>query len=337
MKFLQIGLGSMGKRRIRCLQANAQSDIVAFDPREDRRAEAQEKYGVSAFATLDEGLAANPDAVVISVPGALHMEYLLAGARAGKHLFCEVPLTTKLDGIAELRELVAGKQLVCAPGCQTLWDAGTRILRERMQTPQFGRLLHVTYATGSYLPGWHPYEGISEFYASNFSMGGGNLDVVAQELVWLNWLIGSSMTSVSCRTAKVGDLELAAGTPDTMEIVIEHANGMLLNAHFDLNDRSSETGLRLAGTNGTAAWSKGAFGTLSFYDDDSAAWSPAEIPAPTIDEQVYVHEIGAWLRCLEGKESWPVSLDLAESIVRVLIGLQVSANEDRPVQLEDLG
>ena len=35
MKFLQIGLGSMGKRRIRCLQANRMSDIVAFDPRED--------------------------------------------------------------------------------------------------------------------------------------------------------------------------------------------------------------------------------------------------------------------------------------------------------------
>ena len=264
------------------------------------------------------------------------MEYLLAGARDGKHLFCEVPLTTQLEGIAELRDLVSSKGIVCAPGCQTLWDAGTRILHDRMQAPEFGRLLHVTYATGSYLPGWHPYEGITEFYANDFSMGGGNLDVVAQELVWLNWLIGSEMTSVSCRTAKVGDLELAPGTPDTMEIIIEHANGMLLNAHFDLNDRSSETALRLAGSNGTAAWSKGAFGTLAFYDADLGTWRPAEIPAPNIDEQVYVHEIGAWLRCLEGEESWPVSLDLAESVVRVLIGLQVSAAEDHPIRLGDL-
>ena len=37
MKFLQIGLGSMGKRRIRCLHALGHRDIVAFDPREDRR------------------------------------------------------------------------------------------------------------------------------------------------------------------------------------------------------------------------------------------------------------------------------------------------------------
>ena len=37
MKFLVIGLGSMGKRRVRCLQALHYTDIVGFDPREDRR------------------------------------------------------------------------------------------------------------------------------------------------------------------------------------------------------------------------------------------------------------------------------------------------------------
>ena len=337
MRFLQVGLGSMGKRRIRCLQANDQRDIVAFDLREDRRAEAAEKYGVDTFATLDVALAEEPDAMVISVPGFLHMEYLLAGARAGKHLFSEVPLATRLEGIQELRELVASKGLVCAPGCQALWDAGTRILHDWVHAPDFGRLLHATYAMGSYLPGWHPHENITAFYASDMTMGGGNLDVVAQELVWLNWVIGSEMTGVSCRTAKVGDLELAAGTPDTIEMIIEHANGLLLNVHFDLNDRSHEVSLRFTGANATAAWSKSAFGTLSRYDADKEAWTAAQIPPPSQPEQMYVHEIGAWLRCLEGKEAWPVSLDLAQRIVRVLIGLQRSAAENQPIALKEVG
>ncbi|MEK7353947.1 MAG: aminotransferase class III-fold pyridoxal phosphate-dependent enzyme [Chloroflexota bacterium] len=39
MKVLIVGLGSMGKRRIRCLKALGHEDILAYDPREDRRAE----------------------------------------------------------------------------------------------------------------------------------------------------------------------------------------------------------------------------------------------------------------------------------------------------------
>jgi|GEM_PF-5712643 len=41
---LVIGLGSMGKRRIRNLQFIGYKSIAGFDPREDRRAEANEKY-----------------------------------------------------------------------------------------------------------------------------------------------------------------------------------------------------------------------------------------------------------------------------------------------------
>ena len=50
MKFLVIGLGSMGKRRIRCLQALGFQDIVGVDVREDRRQEAQTSYGIQAHS-----------------------------------------------------------------------------------------------------------------------------------------------------------------------------------------------------------------------------------------------------------------------------------------------
>ncbi len=36
LKFLVIGLGSMGKRRIRCLQSLGHTDMIGFDIRNDR-------------------------------------------------------------------------------------------------------------------------------------------------------------------------------------------------------------------------------------------------------------------------------------------------------------
>ena len=43
MKFLIVGLGSMGKRRVRNLQRLGMTDITGFDPRADRRDEAAGK------------------------------------------------------------------------------------------------------------------------------------------------------------------------------------------------------------------------------------------------------------------------------------------------------
>ena len=44
MKFLIIGLGSMGKRRIRNLFALGFNDVIGFDTRSDRRKESELKY-----------------------------------------------------------------------------------------------------------------------------------------------------------------------------------------------------------------------------------------------------------------------------------------------------
>ena len=46
MRFLIIGLGSMGKRRIRNLQSLDVGEISGFDISEGRRKEAREKYGI---------------------------------------------------------------------------------------------------------------------------------------------------------------------------------------------------------------------------------------------------------------------------------------------------
>lgn len=52
MKAVVIGLGSMGKRRIRCLQAIGGVEIIGVDLREDRRLEAQTLYGIKVDVSL---------------------------------------------------------------------------------------------------------------------------------------------------------------------------------------------------------------------------------------------------------------------------------------------
>ena len=328
----------MGKRRVRCLLANGilADKITVFDTRADRLQESQEEYGVNIAADFDAALE-HPSlrAVFVSVPGFLHMQYCLAAARAGTHWFCEVPLSINLDGIDELETLTLQQELVGAPGCQVLFHPLGRALKDWSQGALGGPILAASYACGMYLPDWHPYEDYRKFYASNKSMGGGNLDVLAQELVWICWIMDYPMHAVTCRTAKTSALELAEGTPDQHAIMIEFAEGPTLSIHLDLIDQTHEALIRLVTERSTLKWSK-LDKCLQQYDAAQKTWTRIDEPEDYDSESCYHAEVGQFLHCIEKTEAWPVSLETAKQIVQVLLAVEQSHTEQRTVKLSEV-
>lgn len=334
-KYLVVGQGSMGTRRLRCLLANGirPEQILVFDKREDRLSDAQNRFGVQG-TTCFENAVCDPavEAVFISVPGFLHMQFCLAAANAGKHWFCEVPLTTDLDGISELQALTISKGLVGAPGCQVLFHPLGMALKEWAEGPTGGDVLSASYSFGSYLPEWHPHEDYRTFYASNMALGGGNLDVIAQELVWIRWIINRPICNVFCKASKLGKLELAAGTPDHQEMIIEFEGRLMLSMHFDLLDRSHERVIRLVTDNSTLKWSNLDDG-LRIFDNRSSSWALSKQPDGYVYESCYIEEIGRFLMCIRERRTWPISLDHAQEIVRVLVALRESISTGRVVNI----
>src|SRR3989338_8079548 len=78
IKFLQIGLGSMGKLRIRNLLHHgvSPSQITGFDIRDDRRREAEKLLGISTIKKFQ----GNADIFIISSPPNTHAQYFLFAA-----------------------------------------------------------------------------------------------------------------------------------------------------------------------------------------------------------------------------------------------------------------
>jgi predicted dehydrogenase len=335
--YVVVGQGSMGKRRVRCLLANgvASEQIIVCDQRDDRLAESAGKYGVRGVRSIDSPLE-DPEvkAVIISVPGALHLQYILAALQTGKHWFCEVPLAVKMDRLDEVIAMTS-KGLVGVSGCQLLFHPLAKALRTWSQSSTTGRILGVSYSCGMYLPEWHPYEDYRKFYASNAAMGGGNLDVIAQEVLWIRWILNSPIVAATCRMSKVGSLELAEGTPDHQEIILEAENGVMLSMHFDINDRTHERWLRLTAEYSTAKWST-LDPSVKIYDAGAAQWSEQSQPENFQYETCYHEEIAQFLRCIRTREPWPVGLSVAREIVAILQAIQVSARERRTVELQEV-
>ena len=93
-----IGCGGMGKGLISQLPTFEGAVLVGgVDTFEASRASFTEEYKVAAFATFEDLLSAvEVDAVVVAVPNSFHAPATIAAAQAGKHVFCEKPMSLTL-------------------------------------------------------------------------------------------------------------------------------------------------------------------------------------------------------------------------------------------------
>jgi predicted dehydrogenase len=252
VKLLVIGLGSMGKRRVRNLQALGYREIAGFDARADRRAEAATSYGITVFEDLDTALARHrPQALVISVPPQHHMEYAWRSVELGLPCFIEASVVDA-DRILALAQRIEGTGLVVAPSCTMRYFPGPRRVKELIRDGAIGRPLNINYQTGQYLPDWHPWESIADFYVSARATGGGR-EIVPFELTWLNDIFGEP-TPLACVKTKLTDMP--ADIDDIYHCVLRYPNDVLANLSVEVISRPHATReLRVLGSEGMLVFS----------------------------------------------------------------------------------
>jgi len=126
MKYLVIGLGSMGKRRLRNLQVLGIEEVAGFDTSADRRQESQEKYGVTVFENLEAAIQEfDPQVFIISTPPDLHMHYAYYAYERGISCFIEASVVDA-DKIKRLGENISGTAIVMAPSCTMRYYPGPK-------------------------------------------------------------------------------------------------------------------------------------------------------------------------------------------------------------------
>ena len=117
MRALILGLGSMGKRRIRNLKYLGVDDITGYDALPDRNEYARNTYGIKTLDDFSWDRVAAFDFVLLCTPPDLHMEGAIECARRGKHFFTELNYVRhRLDELLVVLE-DSDEDLVAAPSC----------------------------------------------------------------------------------------------------------------------------------------------------------------------------------------------------------------------------
>ncbi len=326
MKFLVIGLGSMGKRRIRNLLALGYSDIAGFDIREDRRSEAHAKYNIDTFSNFDSALSGfNPDALIISVPPDLHMHYAYLGFHHKLSSFIEASVVDA-EEIRRLGYLTFDSELIIVPSCTMRYSAGPRKIKEIIQSGQIGKILNVNYHTGQYLPDWHPWENIEDFYVSNRETGGAR-ELVPFELTWLNDIFGTP-TPISCYKTKLSDF--AVEIDDVYHFLLQYDYEVLANITIEVISRPiAVREMRILGTKGEIAFS-GESNTVRYIKLGMTDWeefkfNPGICEVGYINpEEPYIAEIKDFIAAITANDEslFPNSLMADYNVLQTLYSLE---------------
>ena len=312
MNIVVIGLGSMGKRRVRLLRQyidkevepseKANWHIYGVDADAERCKEASDKYEIEVFVSPDEVLEKKEiDAVVVSTSPLSHASIINECLQHGTHVFTEINLVD--DGYDENISLAKETDRV-------LFLSSTPIYRREMQyiiNQAHERKFRGTYRyhVGQYLPEWHPWENYRDFFVGDKRTNGCR-ELFAIELPWLTRAYGNIADIQSLHSKTTG---LNIDYDDTYQVILRHDTGVIGSLTIDVSTPKTERAFSAWEENYYVEWN-GTPDTLKIMNLETKELKSIHLYSDIehtegynsfVVENAYYDELREYINCIERK------------------------------------
>jgi predicted dehydrogenase len=256
--------GWAARAHVPAIKATAGLRLTAVaTTRRESAARARERFGAEFAFTDAAELVASPkvDLVVIAVKVPAHAELVDLAVAAGKHVYCEWPLSRTA---AEAQRLAADAHhagVRGVVGLQARYAPAVNAARALLERGDLGEVLSATVyssrAKGNTIdvPAWTAYTydidnraGLAEV------LGGHALDLTRYLLGPITTVVSrTAIRSPRHRIAETG-AQLLVTSPDHLAVIAEHANGAVTTLHLhDAEGARPRTRVEIAGTDGNLA------------------------------------------------------------------------------------
>lgn len=294
LKVLVVGCGSIGRRHLGNLKLLGVKDFILCDTAGDMLDRAAEGLVRPVLtASFDDALGHKPDAAVVCTPSSMHLAMSLALVKAGSHVLIEKPLSHTLEGVEELDAAVKEKGVAAMMAmCYRYHPVFLRV-KSLLDGNAVGRVLHVNYYGGHYLPDWHPYADYRTEYASKKRLGGGVVLTSIHSLDNLRWLFGE-VAEARGWVDKVSDLVM--DVEDLAMAVLKMKSGVYVSWHSDFIQRANQHRLVVTGEIGTIRCDF-IDSLVEVYLAEERKWMTEKVPYEV--NTMYVNEMRHFLGCIE--------------------------------------
>ena len=333
MKVLVIGLGSMGKRRIRNLLKLGYKDIIGFDIRTDRINEVNKKYHIKSYFDLDDALAEKPHAMIISTPPNLHKKYAEIAITKKINFFMELNHSSK--DVKYIIKKIKGKKIIAYPSSTMIYHPIVKELKKMIKKKTIGKILLINHHNGHFLPNWHPWEDYREFFVSKKETGGAK-ELVPFELIWLTHIF-SKIKSVYANIDKISKLK--TDIDDIYQIQLEFKNKIVCNLLLDVISIPSFRETKIIGEKGTILCD---FNKGTIKVNKGKGWSTIKLKISKIEkgyknntppEAIYEEEMKRFFSAIKNQKKYPYLLKDEFEILSILDSLENSSKKKRRINV----
>lgn len=237
MKILIIGLGSMGKRRIRNLKLLRQKNISGFDVKKKRCLDVRKKYNIPTYNDFNKALQYHkPNALIVSTPPDKHYYYAYKALKKGMHAFMEISVEDPKKVYRFNKKAIKSKSFVF-PSCTMIYHEMPKKIKKLINQNAIGKVLNFNYQTGQYLPDWHPWEKITDYYVSKKKTAACK-EIIVFELTWLIDIFGFPKVITSYKT-KISNLN--SNIDDIYHFILKFPKKVIANITIEILSRPTPT------------------------------------------------------------------------------------------------
>jgi len=248
MKAIIVGLGSMGKRRIRILQKLYPNiSLFGVDNNLSRCMEVRNLFNINTSNNLEEALTNNDFRFAFVCTSPLsHSKIIMYLLNKKIHVFSEINLVSK-----DYEVLI---NVSISNNCR-LFLSSTFLYRDEINFlysffSKTKSIVNYSYHVGQYLPDWHPWESYKEYFIGQKDTNACK-EIMAIEIPWLVFAF-SSIKSLRAISSKVSELDISY--PDAYSIIISHTNGSIGSFTIDINSRQAIRKLNVSSSQKSAVW-----------------------------------------------------------------------------------
>lgn len=324
MNLCVIGLGSMGKRRLRLLKRiELVNSIYGVDTQERRRVEVSNELKVDCYTSIEEVLNTNQiDGVVICTPPLTHATIISKCLSLNLHVFTEINLVD--DNYDQLIQLAEENNKVLFLSSTFLYRKEIQYIKKTINSNPTNYMYHV----GQYLPDWHPWESYKDFFVGDKKTNACR-EIFAIELPWIIDVFGDI---VNFKLFKKKTTQLDIDYDDTYTLIVEHQNGTIGSLNINVVSRIAERRLYVYDEKLALSWN-GTPDTLIEFDFEKCkevsidTYTQTEHDshyAKNIIEDAYLHELENFIQVILGKETAKYSFEKDKNILNFINQLEES-------------
>jgi myo-inositol 2-dehydrogenase/D-chiro-inositol 1-dehydrogenase len=269
------------------------------------------------------------DAVMICSSTNTHADISIEAIRAGKHVFCEKPISQDLNKIKEVMEALKESSVKFQVGFNRRFDHNFKAVKNAVDAGQVGdvHLIRVTARD----PQAPPIEYVKV-------SGGLFLDMTIHDFDMVCFLSGSKVEEVYAAGAALVNPDISkVGDIDTAIITMKMENGAL--AVID-NSRQAVYGYD------QRAEVFGSKGQVAVANDTPSAAVLSTVDGVTSDKPLYFflerymesfkNEVSEFVQAVENDSAVPVDIDAGLQPILIAIAAKRSLDENRPVKISEV-